>query len=197
MTTGHFVTTGHPLVIQCLNPVESKDLDLCEGHTMFTGVNVPHNKWPLHLRKLPTVSPQGFLDLVRGHMRLKAGWDSSLKPLLDNVAKNVPAPADQAEAVHSAESVESSTNLSAQADSNTCDPSPPVTMEPVRPDEVCEGPEPLPGFADFMELDMPYEDRGAPWQYAYWYWQATGGQDDDTVADKSVQVFGTCGLFVE
>ena len=52
-------------------------------------------------------------------------------------------------------------------------------MEPVGPDEVCEGPEPLPGFADFMELDMPYEDRGAPWRYAYWYWQATGGQDED------------------
>ena len=35
-------------------------VDLYEGRTMFTGVNVLPDKWPLHLRKLPTVTPQGF-----------------------------------------------------------------------------------------------------------------------------------------
>ena len=114
-----------------------------------TGVNVPQNKWPLHLRKLPTVTPQGFSDLVRGCMRLKPGQDSSLKPLLDDIVKNVPAPAYQAEAVHSAESAESSTVLSVQTDSNIHNYSLAAPVEPVGPNEVCEGPEPLLGFFFF------------------------------------------------
>ena len=49
---------------------------------------------------------------------------------------------------------------------------------PVGPHETVEGPDPLPGFTEFMETQVPYESQGAPWQYAYWYWQDTGEAGD-------------------